>query len=393
MNSNLRIAKALVRMAKMLVAFSRSQLETELSRKRSDLNKKSLKEHLDCLDKMDAKEQKAALYWINKKRLILPEDLSKFNEAMNLINKQHLDFQKFDAPMEIINRDDESTKRIKSQDSRFNPNSESAFKNKKSLGKGVVIYDVDNSKEGQLAVRKAIDTSWGYDKNPWCLAARDKEVDKGHELDQAWTMWNHYNAYPKRIAFQNRRLIGLSAGRNKQLVEWWDKDDKSHKEFPVDGVEDDYDFLLKYGKLNIAQNPNTSKEISNNIYMQLAEDEDKNVRINVVRNPNAPVDVLRKLAEDEVMYVRSCIAEHPNTPVDVLKILAEDEDLYVKYCVADNSNATADVLKELAEDEGEYVRASVAENLNTPADVLKELAEDENKGVREQAQYNPNYFE
>ena len=55
MNSNIRIAKQLVRIAKMLVAFNRNELEKQLKKKRSDLNESSLKEHLDCLEKMDAK--------------------------------------------------------------------------------------------------------------------------------------------------------------------------------------------------------------------------------------------------------------------------------------------------------------------------------------------------
>ena len=172
MNSNIRIAKQLVRIAKMLVAFNRNELEKQLKRKRSDLDESSLKEYLDCLEKMDAKEQKVALYWIGKKNLTLPEDLSKFNNAMNLINKQHLDFQKFDNPMEVLNRDDKSTLRIRSQDERFNPATEKTFSHPYNAGDGVVIYDVEDSKDGQKAVRRAIDFHFGYDKNFWCLAAR-----------------------------------------------------------------------------------------------------------------------------------------------------------------------------------------------------------------------------
>ena len=158
MKSNIRIAKQLVRIARILVAFNRNELEKQLKRKRSDLNESSLKEYLDCLDDMDAKEQKVALYWINKKSLTLPDDLSTFNNAMNLINKQHLDFQKFDDPMEVLNRDDKSTLKIRSQDERFNPATEKTFSHPYNAGDGVVIYDVEDSKEGQKAVRRAIDT-------------------------------------------------------------------------------------------------------------------------------------------------------------------------------------------------------------------------------------------
>ena len=127
MNNKIKIAKQLVRIARMLVAFNRGELEKQLKKKRSDLNESSLKEYLDCLEKMDAKEQKVALYWIGKKNLTLPDDLSTFNNAMNLIKKQHLDFQKFDNPMEVLNKDDKSTLRIRSQDERFNQATEKNF--------------------------------------------------------------------------------------------------------------------------------------------------------------------------------------------------------------------------------------------------------------------------
>ena len=44
------------RIARMLVAFNRNELEKQLKQKHSDLNEESLKEHLDCLDEMNAKE-------------------------------------------------------------------------------------------------------------------------------------------------------------------------------------------------------------------------------------------------------------------------------------------------------------------------------------------------
>ena len=55
MNHNIRIAKQLVRIARILVAFNRGELEKQLKRKRSDLNEESLKEYLDCRDEMNAK--------------------------------------------------------------------------------------------------------------------------------------------------------------------------------------------------------------------------------------------------------------------------------------------------------------------------------------------------
>ena len=403
MNSNLRIAKTLVRMARMLIAFNHSQLEAELSRKRSDLKEDALKKHLDCLDKMDAKEQKVALYWIGKKRLILPEDLSKFQEAMNLINKQHLDFQKFEGPMEVVNRNDKSTVRIKSQDAYFSPSSEKTFSNPYNAGEGVVIYDVEDSKEGQLAVRRAIDSNWGYDKNPWCLAARkdgfnqdeinalsdDQAVKLGlyseDALAAAWNYWKHYNAYPKRIAFKNGKLLAFSAGDEKNHVEWWDKNDKPHYTIPGSNALDDIEFLKRHGKRNLLESQSTAPEVLE----ELAEDEDADVRYGVAGNPNTPAEVLMKLAEDEDKWVRQEVAYNRSTPVEILRKLAEDEEENVRQEVAENPGIPSEAIRKLAEDEYWSVRCGVAENPKTPTEALRKLAEDENMSVRHGVAKNP----
>ena len=403
MNSNIRIAKQLVRIAKMLVAFNRNELEKQLKKKRSDLNESSLKEHLDCLDEMNAKEQKVALHWIGKKTLTLPDDLSTFNNAMNLIKKQRLDFQKFDNPMEVLNRDDKSTLKIRSQDEVFNPATEKTFSHPYNAGDGVVIYDVEDSKEGQKAVRRAIDFYFGYDKNFWCLASREEGFDQdeidnlSHEqaeklgfysddaLAVAWNYWKGNSAYPKRIAFKNGKLFAFSAGYEKQHVEWWDRNDKSHYVIPESNAVDDIEFLKKYGKINLLESDSTSPEIID----ELAEYKDWDVRYAVAMNPNATADILRKLAEDKYSNVRKKVAMNPNTPVDILTKLAEDGDEYVRAEVAKNPKTPVEVLMKLAEDKNLDVRREVANHPRTPVDILRKLAEDEDVGVRFTIVKNP----
>ena len=324
MNHNIRIAKQLVRIARILVAFNRNELEKQLKKKRSDLNEESFNEHLDCLEKMDAKEQKVALHWIGKKSLTLPDDLSTFNNAMNLIKKQHLDFQKFDDPMEVLNRDDKSTLKIRSQDERFNPATEKTFSHPYNASDGVVIYDVEDSKDGQKAVRRAIDFHFGYDKNFWCLATRYEKYDD--DLEEAWDYWKENSAYPKRIAFKNGKLFAFSAGDEKQHVEWWDRNDKSHYDIPESNAVDDIEFLKKYGKINLLENNNASPEMIE----ELIEDEDWTVRYGVAVNSNAPTEVLRKLVEDDELTVRIAVSRNPSTPVDILRKLAEDKDSWVR---------------------------------------------------------------
>ena len=405
MNHNIRIAKQLVRIARILVAFNRGELEKQLKKKRSDLDEKSLKEHLDCLEKMDAKEQKVALHWIGKKTLTLPDDLSTFNNAMNLINKQHLDFQKFDNPTEVLNRDDKSTLKIRSQDERFNPATEKTFSNPYNAGDGVVIYNVEDSKKGQLAVRRAIDFHFGYDKNFWCLAARKEGFNRNEinsltreqaeklgfysddALAVAWNYWNGlYNAYPKRIAFKNGKLFAFSAGKHKQHVEWWDRNDDSHYYIPESNAVDDIEFLKKYGKINLLENNNTSPEMIE----ELAEDEDDDVRWEVAKHPRTPAEALRKLAEDGGMWVRSAVSRNPSTPVEVLMKLADDGDWEMRQEVARNPSIPVDILRKLAEDENWEVRREVARNPRTPAEVFMKLAEDGDKYVKEAVTNNPN---
>ena len=371
MNSNIRIAKQLVRIARILVAFNRNELENQLKKKRSDLDEKSFNEHLDCLEKMDAKEQKVALHWIGKKSLTLPDDLSTFNNAMNLIKKQHLDFQKFDNPMDVLNRDDKSTLKIRSQDERFNPATEKTFSHPYNAGDGVVIYNVEDSKEGQKAVRRAIDFHFGYDKNFWCLATRYEKYDD--DLEEAWDYWKENSAYPKRIAFKNGKLFAFSAGDEKQHVEWWDRDDKSHYDIPESNAVDDIEFLKKYGTINLLESDNTTPEMIE----ELAENEDPEARYEVAMNPKTPVEALRKLADDKNKDVRYEVAMNPNTPVDILRKLADDKDEDVRR--------TADIFKELAEDEDADVRYEVSENPNTLIEALRKLAEDKNWNVSDSA--------
>ena len=184
-----------------------------------------------------------------------------------------------------------------SHDSNFNPSTEKAFSNPYNAGDGVIIYNVEDSKDGQLAVRKAIDVNWGYDKNPWCLAARKEGFDQDEDaLAAAWRYWNYYKAYPKRIAFKNGKLLAFSAGDNKQHVEWWGRNDESYNAIPESNAVDDVEFLKKYGKLNLLDSDNVS------------------------------VDTLKKLSENEDWVVRETVAENPNTPVEILRKLALDED-------------------------------------------------------------------
>lgn len=90
------------------------------------------------------------------------------------------------------------------------------FSQKKEYDNGVVIYRVEDTKEGMKAVRKVVDLQWGTDANPWCLITPP--------LNTAWDYWKNYSAYPKHIAFQKGKLLAFSAS-NRPYTEWWDRQD------------------------------------------------------------------------------------------------------------------------------------------------------------------------
>ncbi len=116
----------------------------------------------------DPKKEKTALHFIMNGSLDLNEDLDKFNKAYVLIDRQHLDFNKFNTLDEVLNRTDSSTERIKAKTS-YNPDEEPCFSNRKELGKGTVVYTVENSKKGQIAARKAVDLARIWSKLQWLV--------------------------------------------------------------------------------------------------------------------------------------------------------------------------------------------------------------------------------
>lgn len=153
------------------------------------------------------KKEKVALKWILDRTADLDEDKEKIDQAFDLIEKQHLDFQKFASPDDVLSRSDTSTERIKAKQ-KFDPDKEPCFTNKKALEDGVVVYQVEDSKNGQAAVRAVADIFFGHDFNGWCIIARDGD----HLREDSWSHWTHYSAYPKRIAFKDGKLLSFSAG-------------------------------------------------------------------------------------------------------------------------------------------------------------------------------------
>ena len=163
------------------IRFSKSSRDAYIKRlvkNRPDLKGKeeqyvdSVFDWLETTDiKKRSKYEKMAMHYMANGYLILPEDGYKVIEAERLATIKKIDPFSVGNPNDIIEKYAGTVK-----GARTNPDTVKEFSNKKDLGNGVVTYDVEQTKEGQLAVRKVIDTHFGEKSNPWCLAARSNRA-------------------------------------------------------------------------------------------------------------------------------------------------------------------------------------------------------------------------
>ncbi len=165
------------------------------------------------------KLQKITLHWILKSSVILPEDGPKVVEALRISEAKKLDAFSYSNPNEIIEQFAGESKKEK-----IDPDTLSSFTNKKDIGNGVVVYDVENSDKGQEEARLILDTHFGENSNPWCLLYKDANGS----LTRAKQHW--FNTYPgpKRIAFRNGRLLCFYGGGK-----WWNRLDQSSNGIPI----------------------------------------------------------------------------------------------------------------------------------------------------------------
>ena len=181
---------------------------------------------LDTLD--DTKKEKAALHWFVKGALILPEDRDKLDMATQMAGKYHLDFQAFDSPAALINRAE--AKKKKPALAYLDPDTVPQLSNRRDLGHGVVIYDVEDSPAGQQAMRQIMNSHLGRNANgefwsPWCLLTCSPTT--GALSESARKYWAHYSEAGRAAAFHNGRLCAFQSSDTRDR-QWWDLNDKSH---------------------------------------------------------------------------------------------------------------------------------------------------------------------
>ena len=228
---------------------SRDRYEKHLKKKRPDLENpsKAVDQLFEWADKLDVKENKKAkyknlaLYYMANGYLILPEDGYKVVDAIKTGETKKVDPYSFKNPNELLAKYD-----VKPKIKAINPDTVETLSNKKELNDGITIYSVEESKEAQADVRKLIDSNWGENANPWCLAARDSNT--GNLNENTWKLWKHYGEN-KRIAFKNNKLLSFWADG-----QWWDRMDKSTKKLTYLESTNDSSGLKKIVSVDVKNN-------------------------------------------------------------------------------------------------------------------------------------------
>ena len=125
----------------------------------------------------------------------------------------------------------------------------------------------------------------------------------------------------------------------------------------------------------------------------LAKDNKCSVRGVVAGNPATPQDLLEALSKDTDAWVRRCVAWNPATQQDLLEVLTKDTDAKVRQTaravVARNPATSQDLLELLSKDTDAEFRGDVALNPATPQDLLEVLATDNDTGIRARVAKNP----
>ncbi len=169
----------------------------------------------------------AACTWLCSGAVILPEDMPKVEQAVRIAEINRVDPLRFNRPMSVF----EAFPSTELKEAPIDPDTVPTLHLVRRFDSGLAIYDVDETQESRENMRKIINTHFGKDSSPWCLLQGDGE---GNLTEGSLEYWNHYNAYPKQVAFVDGKLAAFSANGNRKKV-WWDRMDESHEDIVVLG--------------------------------------------------------------------------------------------------------------------------------------------------------------
>ena len=223
-------AESLFRLGKK----SRDAYERLLEEKRPDMPDAMRQEALNYLDnledsKANTKKIKIAVKWLADGTIRLPEDADKVDMAIEYANRKGIDAMQYKSPLDLI---DALKGHVEIKDKPIDPDTVKELTNKVEYGDGLTVYEVENSEAGRQAMRRIINTHFGKDASPWCLLQGDSN---GNLTSQSAQYWKHYDAYPKRVAFKDGKLLAFFANDEDTPV-WWDRLDRPNYDgIPVTG--------------------------------------------------------------------------------------------------------------------------------------------------------------
>jgi predicted kinase len=216
----------------------RAEYENTVAKNRPDLSGKEVTatidkmfEYIDGLDVPNKRKyEQITTKWLATSNIKLPEDSYKIQQAVEIAELKKEDIFSYKNPNEIIEKY-AGTIKVKP----ISPvgikefTRATGFNDPITTEYGIVEYEVEETREAQQKVRDIVNTHWGPNSNPWCITKIDKD---GILSEDAWRDWTSYGKGPKRIVFQNGKLLAMKAN-----YEYWGKMNK-HSEGPIIQVKE-----------------------------------------------------------------------------------------------------------------------------------------------------------
>jgi len=182
---------------------------------------------LDLIDQnfTNGAEHLAVGKWFANGNIAGEQDFDKCRQALATARKAKTDPSQYNGPMDLM----ESLADFIPSEKPIDPDTVPTLRNKRVVGNGIVVYDVDESEESRQNMRAIINTHFGKECSPWCLLQGD---GNGNLTEDSKRYWEHYNAYPKQVAFANGKLVAFCAN-DTDARKWWDRQDEWHVDIPV----------------------------------------------------------------------------------------------------------------------------------------------------------------
>jgi hypothetical protein len=216
----------------------RAEYENTVAKNRPDLSGKevtaTIDKMFDYIDGLDVpnkrKYEQITTKWLATSNIKLPEDSYKIQQAVEIAELKKEDIFSYKNPNEIIEKY-AGTIKVKpiSPAGIKEFTRATGFNDPITTEYGIVEYEVEETREAQQKVRDIVNTHWGPNSNPWCITKIDKD---GNLSEDAWRDWTSYGKGPKRIVFQNGKLLAMKAN-----YEYWGKMNK-HSEGPIIQVKE-----------------------------------------------------------------------------------------------------------------------------------------------------------